>query len=287
MDIMTNTHRIILLYFLLYFGFQIFAQIWGKYLNTGIPISKNYIQNFINTLVLIGLVIYFGNPQIPLNRWITITIIITYVFMFLYCYAKNGLDEESVKDSKNGTNNSKNTLRIFVIIIYSIICAIYLISYLYIVENKERVGILIGGVLLSILYFTFYFFKNNEQTENKFPLALFIYPFLFLTKGVGMNKTITYLYVILFTSIASLWGFFGTEWFVGMKKEFEGTINRGMCKSYLGLSDDDLSAQPKEYTQTEINRKNINYIYIAVSLIFIVFVLALLFTYVSMSRIII
>ena len=62
---MTNSHRIILLYFLLYFGFQIFAQIWGKYLNTGIPISKNYLQNFINTLVLIGLVIYFGNPQIP------------------------------------------------------------------------------------------------------------------------------------------------------------------------------------------------------------------------------
>jgi len=287
MDIMTNSHRIILLYFLLYFGFQIFAQIWGKYLNTGIPISKNYMQNFINTLVLIGLVIYFGNPQIPLNRWITITIIITYVFMFLYCYSKNGIDQESVKDSKNATNNSKNTLRIFVIIIYSLICAIYLISYLYVIENKERVGILIGGVLLCILYFTFYFFKNNEQTENKFPLALFIYPFLFLTKGVGMNKTITYLYTILFTSIASLWGFFGAEWFVGMKKEYEGTINRGMCKSYLGLSDADLSAQPKEYTQTEINRKNINYIYIAVSLIFIVFVLALLFTYVSMSRIII
>ena len=56
-----------------------------------------------------------------------------------------------------------------------------------------------------------------------------------------------------------------------------------MCKAYLGISDGDLSLKPKETSQTEINKRNIQYIYIAVSLIFIIFVLAMLFTYVSMN----
>ena len=56
-----------------------------------------------------------------------------------------------------------------------------------------------------------------------------------------------------------------------------------MCKAYLGISDGDLSLKPTETSQTEINKRNIQYIYIAVSLIFIIFVLAMLFTYVSMN----
>ena len=56
-----------------------------------------------------------------------------------------------------------------------------------------------------------------------------------------------------------------------------------MCKAYLGIGDNDLSMQPKDTSQTEVNKKNIQYIYIAISLIFIVFVLAMLFTYISMN----
>jgi hypothetical protein len=56
-----------------------------------------------------------------------------------------------------------------------------------------------------------------------------------------------------------------------------------MCKAYLGISDNDLSMQPKDILQSEVNKKNIQYIYIAISLIFIVFVLAMLFTYISMN----
>ena len=78
----STPQKILFIFLLLYFGFQIFAQIWGKYLETGIPISKNYLQNFVNTLVLIGLVIYFAKPNIPINRWITSIVILTYVFMF-------------------------------------------------------------------------------------------------------------------------------------------------------------------------------------------------------------
>jgi len=281
----SNSQKVIFIFLLLYFGFQIFSQIWGKYLETGIPISRNYLQNFVNTLVLIGILIYFANPNIPINRWITLVVIITYVFMFLYCYAKKGIDDQSSRDSKKNVNNSKKSLQVVIIIIYSCLIAIYFAYYLYGTNNSERISVFIGVVLLSILYFTFYLFKNKTDTENQFPLSLFIYPVLFLTNGLGKNTILTYIYVILFTSLASLWGFFGIEWFVKKKKEFEDNINRDMCKAYLGISDDDLSMKPNNISQTEVNKRNIQYIYIAISLIFIIFVLAMLFTYVSMNSI--
>lgn len=281
----SNPQKIIFIFLLLYFGFQIFAQIWGKYLETGIPISRNYLQNFVNTLVLIGIMIYFAAPNIPINRWTTVIVIVTYVFMFLYCYAKKGMDDQSVRDAKKDTSGSKKNLQIAIIIIYSILIGIYLAYYLYGTNRTERIGVLIGTALLACLYFTFYFFKNSTDTENQFPLSLFIYPVLFLTTGVGNNQMLTYIYVILFTSVASLWGFFGIEWFVKKKKEFDDSINRDMCKAYLGISDEDVSMKPKDLTQTEINKRNIQYMYIAISLIFIIFVLAMLFTYVSMNSI--
>jgi hypothetical protein len=281
----SNPQKVIFIFLLLYFGFQIFAQIWGKYLETGIPISRNYLQNFVNTLVLIGILIYFAAPNIPINRWITLIVVITYVFMFLYCYAKKGLDDQSARDAKKDVSGSKKSLQIAIIVIYAVLIAIYLSYYLYGTNRTERVGVFIGVALLACLYFTFYFFKNSTDTENQFPLSLFIYPVLFLTTGVGKSPMLTYIYVVLFTSLASLWGFFGIEWFVKKKKEFDDTINRDMCKAYLGISDQDTSLKTKELTQTEINKRNIQYMYIAISLIFIIFVLAMLFTYVSMNSI--
>jgi hypothetical protein len=254
-------------------------------LETGIPISRNYLQNFVNTLVLIGLLIYFAAPNIPINRWITLIVVITYVFMFMYCYAKKGLDDQSARDSKKDVSGSKKSLQIAIIIIYSLLVGIYLAYYLYGTNRTERIGVFVGVTLLACLYFTLYFFKNSTDTENQFPLSLFIYPVLFLTTGVGRNPTLTYIYVVLFTSVASLWGFFGIEWFVKKKKEFDDTINRDMCKAYLGISDGDTLLKPKELPQTEINKRNIQYMYIAISLIFIIFVLAMLFTYVSMNSI--
>ena len=281
----SNPQKIIFIFLLLYFGFQIFAQIWGKYLETGIPISRNYMQNFVNTLVLIGIMIYFAAPNIPINRWTTVIVVITYVFMFMYCYAKKGIDDQSARDAKKDVSGSKKSLQIAIIVIYAILIATYLSYYLYGTNRTERVGVFIGVALLACLYFTFYFFKNSTDTENQFPLSLFIYPVLFLTTGVGKSPMLTYIYVVLFTSLASLWGFFGIEWFVKKKKEFDDTINRDMCKAYLGISDQDSSLKTKELTQTEINKRNIQYMYIAISLIFIIFVLAMLFTYVSMNSI--
>jgi len=281
----SNPQKVIFIFLLLYFGFQIFAQIWGKYLETGIPISRNYLQNFVNTLVLIGILIYFAAPNIPINRWVTVIVIITYVFMFMYCYAKKGLDDQSARDAKKDVSGSKKSLQIAIIVIYALLIAVYLSYYLYETNRTERVGVFVGTALLACLYFTFYFFKNSTDTENQFPLSLFIYPVLFLTTGVGKSPMLTYIYVVLFTSLASLWGFFGIEWFVKKKKEFDDIINRDMCKAYLGISDQDSSLKPKELTQTEINKRNIQYMYIAISLIFIIFVLAMLFTYVSMNSI--
>lgn len=279
----SNSQKILFIFLTLYFGFQIFAQIWGKYLETGIPISKNYLQNFVCTLVLVGLIIYFANPYIPINRWITLVIVVTYIFMFLYCYAKKALDEQTERDSQKNVNNRKASLQIGIIFIYSILFLLYITIYIYNINRSERINLLIGSVLIVCLYFSFYIFKNNTDTESQFPLSLFIYPLLFLTSGIQNNNVLTYIYAIFFTSVAALWGFFGIEWFVKKKKEFDDTINNQMCKAYLGITDQDLSFKPKDVTQTEINKRNIQFISVAMSLIFIVFILSILFTYISMS----
>lgn len=284
-EFMDSSKTLIYLFFFIYFGFQIFSQMWGKYLQTGIPVSKNYIQNFINALVLIGLVFYFANPIIPLTALTSIVMAITFVFVFMYSYAKKAIDDECPKDKQNNVNSGKRSLTIILIIFYAILVLIYTLLYFTVVNRDERLMVLLGGVILCILYFSFYFFKNREQNENKFPLSLFLYPFLFLTVGVGQHIGLTTIYSILFTTVVALWGFFGVEWFVGPKREYEGTINKGMCKAYLGLSDDDTANEVQPQTQTQINKRNINYIYIAVSLIFVVFILALLFTFVSVKKI--
>jgi len=276
---------VIYLFFFVYFGFQIFSQMWGKYLQTGIPVAKNYMQNFVNALVLIGLVFYFANPQIPISSMTGIIVVITFIFVFMYSYAKKAIDEQSKKDEQSNKNNGKRSLTIGIIVLYSVVALVYVLIYMTIINRDERLMLLLGGVILVALYFSFYFFKNREQTENKFPLSLFLYPLLFLTVGVGQNSALTGLYSVLFTTVVALWGFFGVEWFVGVKKEYEGTINKGMCKAYLGLSDDDTSNDAPVLTQTQINKRNINYIYIAISMVFVIFILALLFTFVSVKKI--
>jgi hypothetical protein len=56
-----------------------------------------------------------------------------------------------------------------------------------------------------------------------------------------------------------------------------------MCKAYLGISDNDLSLKPQNISQAEINKRNIQYIYIAITLVFIVFVICMLFTYIGIN----
>ena len=56
-----------------------------------------------------------------------------------------------------------------------------------------------------------------------------------------------------------------------------------MCKAYLGISDNDLSLKPQNISQSEINKRNIQYIYIAITLVFIVFIMCMLFTYIGIN----
>jgi len=254
-------------------------------LETGIPVSRNYVQNFISALVLIGLVSYFTNPAIALTGLNLVGVVGVFIFMFLYCWAKKTIDEETAKQKQNNENSGKRGLQIVIIIFYAFIVFIYTGLYLTYVSRNERLMVVMGALLIGALYFTFYIFKNTEQMQNKFPLSLFLYPFLFLTYNLENQRSMGLLYTILFTTVVSLWGFFGIEWFVGPKKEYEGTINKGMCKSYLGITDEDLSLNPQPKIQSDINRKNINYIYIAITLIFVMFVSGLLFTYVSLKNI--
>jgi len=270
----------IIFFIFVYFGFQIFSQIWNT--SIGIPSTRNYIQNFISALVLIGLVIYFADPQIITNQYSLFFFIITFVLVLLYSYAKKGLDDMSEKDKALGKDNMLKVITILMIFAFGTLAFMYFIFYVRRFEFGEFWKPFLAGGLVIGLMIAFYFLKHKKDDKDNIVLALYLYPFLFLTKGLADSRFLSYAYIVLYTAVIALWGFFGVEWFTG-KKDYEG-VSEKVCKAYLGISDDDLSTPIGQQGQTKINTRNINFIYIAIGLIFCSFVLAVIFMYISFQK---
>lgn len=276
-----NRNLPILIFVFVYFGFQIFFQIWNYSFHT--PSNKNNLQNFISALVLFGLVIYYANPQFTINFTSSIIITISFVIVFIFCYAKKGLDDMSEKDKKLGLDIRVKGLTLLMTSIYGIMALVFVGLYLSRTESLLKAGEIVGiGILLIFLYIFFYKFKVNPDEDNNLPLGLYIYPLLFLTQGLNQGGIMYYIYLILFTSVSALWGFFGVEWFTGKKDDVP--MNYKNCKSYLGLSDNELANQLGQGMQTKVNTRNINFIYMAVTLILVSFLLAVIFMYISYQR---
>jgi len=290
----TNNQAILLFFLIIYFLPQLFSNVWFKNLEMGIPVAKNYIQNFVSSIVLIGLVVFFGSPnlinifnypQIPMI--VFATILFSFAFVLVYCFAKRAIDNQVEKDKARNINSGKKILMIIIIVIYGLLAVMYLLNYGFKLESwKDRSYLVVATIVISLLYFSFYYFKDDTYYENKFVLPLYLYPLLFLTQGVGYTMFSTISYFVIFTTVVASWGFFGIEWFVGPAKKYEGNINREMCKAYLGISDDDTAMNNNLPNQTQINTRNINYMYIAMALIFCTFLIAIIMSFVSLKKII-
>lgn len=274
--------KLVLLFFFIYFGFQIFAQIWGTYIdNGGIPSGNNYTQNFTTALVLIGLVGYFCEPAINMNSWYSYFIlIITFVLVFVYCYSKRVLDTQTQNDKANGKNNAQVWLICIMITIYSAIILGYFITYFYYSNMEERKMVLWSIPILAILYFSFYFFKTNNTYENKFVIPFFLYPVLFLSNNLEKSYILSNGYIIMFVSVVSMWGFFGVEWFVGPTIDYQSNLDTNQCRATLGMGDSSMIT-PNMDTDTKKNTRNINYLYIAISLIFMAIIISVLIAFLA------
>jgi len=273
-----------ILFIFVYFGFQIFSQIWGKFINTGIPGTRNYIQNFISALVLIVLVIYFAKPKLLINKYSTIFFIVTFIFVFIFCYAKKGIDDMSEKDKQMKKDVGMKGITVIMMFLFGGLgLAYFIIAMRQAGTRSDYFKIFGSGILIVSLIGSFYGFKSDRDDQNNLVPALYLYPLLFLTKGMSESRFMSYSYLILYTTVIALWGFFGVEWFTG-KKEYDG-INEQVCKAYLGLSDDDMASPIGKLTQTRINTKNINFIFIVVALIFVSFIIALIFVFMIVQKI--
>jgi Ca2+/Na+ antiporter len=277
--------KIVLLFFFIYFAFQIFAQIWGTYIDKGgIPSGNNYTQNFTTALVLIGLVGYFCNPEINMNNWSSyFVLIMTFVLVFIYCYSKRVLDTQTQNDKANGKNNTQVWLICVMVAIYSAIILGYFITYFSYSNMEERKTVLWSIPILAILYFSFYFFKTNNTYENKFVIPFFLYPVLFLSNNLEKSSILSNGYIIMFVSVVSMWGFFGVEWFVGPTIDYQNNLDTNQCRATLGISDDSMIT-PDTDTDTKKNTRNINYLYIAISLIFMTIIISVLITFLAFQN---
>ena len=277
--------KLVLLFFFIYFAFQIFAQIWGTYIDKGgIPSGNNYTQNFTTALVLIGLVGYFCNPEINMNNWFSyFVLIMTFVLVFVYCYSKRVLDTQTQNDKANGKNKAQVWLICVMVAIYSAIILGYFITYFSYSDGEERKTVLLSIPILAILYFSFYFFKTNNTYENKFVIPFFIYPVLFLSNNLEKSSILSNGYIIMFVSVVSMWGFFGVEWFVGPTIDYQNNLDTKQCRAPLGISDVSMIT-PNTDTDTKKNTRNINYLYIAISLIFMAIIISVLITFLAFQN---
>jgi hypothetical protein len=277
--------KLVLLFFFIYFAFQIFAQIWGTYIdNGGIPSGNNYTQNFTTALVLIGLVGYFCEPAINMNNWYSyFVLIMTFVLVFVYCYSKRVLDTQTQNDKANGKNNAQVWLICIMIAIYSAIMLGYFITYFYYSNMEERKMVLWSIPILAILYFSFYFFKTNNTYENKFVIPFFLYPVLFLSNNLEKSSILSNGYIIMFVSVVSMWGFFGVEWFVGPTIDYQSNLDTNQCRATLGMGDSSMIT-PNTDTDTKKNTRNINYLYIAISLIFMAIIISVLIAFLAFQN---
>lgn len=277
--------KLVLLFFFIYFAFQIFAQIWGTYIDKGgIPSSLNYTQNFTTALVLIGLVGYFCEPALNMNSWFSyFVLIMTFILVFVYCYSKRVLDTQTQNDKANNKNKMQSILIIIMISIYSVIIGLYFITYIQYADFEERKNILWSIPILAILYFSFYFFKSSQDYDNKFVIPFFIYPVLFLSNNLEKSSILTNSYIIMFVSVVSMWGFFGVEWFVGPTIDYQSNLDTNKCKTFLGIGDGSMIT-PDTDTNTKKNTRNINYLYIAISLIFMSIIISIIFTFLALRN---
>jgi len=277
--------KLVLLFFFIYFAFQIFAQIWGTYIDKGgIPSGNNYTQNFTTALVLIGLVGYFCNPEINMNNWSSyFVLIMTFVLVFVYCYSKRVLDTQTQNDKANGKNKAQVWLICIMVAIYSAIILGYFITYFSYSNGEERKTVLWSIPILAILYFSFYFFKTNNTYENKFVIPFFLYPVLFLSNNLEKSSILSNGYIIMFVSVVSMWGFFGVEWFVGPTIDYQNNLDTKQCRATLGISDGSMIT-PDTDTDTKKNTRNINYLYIAISLIFMAIIISVLITFLAFQN---
>lgn len=277
--------KLVLLFFFIYFAFQIFAQIWGTYIDKGgIPSGNNYTQNFTTALVLIGLVGYFCNPEINMNNWFSyFVLIMTFVLVFVYCYSKRVLDTQTQNDKANGKNKAQVWLICIMVAIYSAIILGYFITYFSYSDGEERKTVLLSIPILAILYFSFYFFKTNNTYENKFVIPFFLYPVLFLSNNLEKSSILSNGYIIMFVSVVSMWGFFGVEWFVGPTIDYQNNLDTKQCRATLGISDGSMIT-PNTDTDTKKNTRNINYLYIAISLIFMAIIISILIAFLAFQN---
>jgi len=277
--------KLVLLFFFIYFAFQIFAQIWGTYIDKGgIPSGNNYTQNFTTALVLIGLVGYFCHPEINMNNWSSyFVLIMTFVLVFVYCYSKRVLDTQTQNDKANGKNKAQVWLICIMVAIYSAIILGYFITYFSYSNGEERKTVLWSIPILAILYFSFYFFKTNNTYENKFVIPFFLYPVLFLSNNLEKSSILSNGYIIMFVSVVSMWGFFGVEWFVGPTIDYQNNLDTKQCRATLGISDGSMIT-PDTDTDTKKNTRNINYLYIAISLIFMAIIISVLITFLAFQN---
>lgn len=275
--------KLVLLFFFIYFAFQIFAQIWGTYIdNGGIPSSLNYTQNFTTALVLIGIVGYFCEPAINMNSWFSyFVLMITFILVFVYCYSKRIIDTQTDSDKANNKNSAQIILIAIMIGIYAMIVGVYFITYIQYADFEERKNILWSVPILAILYFSFYFFKSSQTYENKFVIPFFIYPVLFLSNNLEKSSILMNSYIMIFVSVVSMWGFFGVEWFVGPSISNQPpTSGNNTCQN------DSLMITPDTDTDTVIkkNTRNINYLYIAISLIFMSIIISIIITFLALRN---
>ena len=278
---MTEKVSASIIYYLILYLFSQWISQWLIEFKGVLPFERNYVNNFVNSLVLMCLVFYISNPQIVLEKWSLVIGLGAFIIAMMYSITKITLEEETEREKVNEINKKHQIINWISLIFYGLIAIVFLIVYtsklVFDGENWKMVLIYIFAVGLYMFLCSIPYIRNNSYQIN-FTLGLYLYPLLFLSSNTIYNYHLNYLYTFLFVSVSVLFGFFGVQYFIKPKDEMKRSINMKSCKTLLGMDDKSINEKlnrPNEQKESEMNSRNIKIIYVFLTILIISILLSL------------
>ena len=181
MDVFSNNQKIILYVLLIYFGSRIYFNIYSLSINPDTKTKKSSVEilNFGASFILLFLYIFIKNPVInEMNMSSWIAIIIALVITLSYCSTTLILENQTTKEIENNVNNKKQYIIYLIFAIYLVIAFICLLLGFVKTNNKLRVFLGVGVVI--IIYLALILIRNKNNRKINITPGLYLYALLYI-----------------------------------------------------------------------------------------------------------
>jgi hypothetical protein len=277
MDVFSNNQKIILYVLLIYFGSRIYFNIYSLSINPDTKTKKSSVEilNFGASFILLFLYIFIKNPVInEMNMSSWIAIIIALIISLSYCSTTLILENQTTKEIENNVNNKKQYITYLIFAIYLVIAFICLWLGFVFTNNKLRVFLGVGVVI--IIYIALILIGNKNNRKINITPGLYLYALLFILPNINSELVYTMRHILLVSSF-SIFSFLGVRYFTGDVTDSSSLDTNQTCQN------NDIESETPP-SQNHTNNNNYKNLYIGLVSMSCLFVLVLVFLYTFMEN---